>query len=195
MFWVITLCQSTGRLWYQWFLPVPLLLCRTSRALEWIMKQDVMRRIKVSIKTSEHCQASKQYMSLKYFHGSIFGLGLTRGHSYSAVPLLPLTLQKSKQKLVMGRVVCIQISPLLITFGCSNCLIVDRGETTGWSSTETERWKKQGRSCREEAHVSWGVQPSDGLFTQQSKWNDKPEPGLLERGARQRDRTWGMLLW
>lgn len=42
-----------------------------------------------------------------------------------------------------------------------------------------------GGSCRKDEVV----QPLDGLFTQQGKCNDKPELGLLERGARQRDRT------
>lgn len=37
-----------------------------------------------SVKTSQHSQASKQYMSLKYFYGSILGLGLSRGHLYSS---------------------------------------------------------------------------------------------------------------
>lgn len=40
----------------------------------------------------------------------------------------------------------------------------------------------QGRRCREEAYVRQGDQPLDGPFTQQSKLNDKPEQGLLERG-------------
>lgn len=57
---------------------------------------DVKNQIKIflgSVKTSEHCQASKQYMSLKYLHGSILGLGLTRGHlCFLAVPLLPSDL-------------------------------------------------------------------------------------------------------
>lgn len=44
------------------------------------------------------------------------------------------------------------------------------------------------RSYREEGNGETG-KPLDELFNQQSKCIDKPEPGLLERGARQRDRT------
>lgn len=57
---------------------------------------DVKNQFKIflgSVKTSEHCQASKQYMSLKYLQHSILGLGLTRGHLFSlAIPRLPSDL-------------------------------------------------------------------------------------------------------
>lgn len=45
---------------------------------------DVKNQIKIVLglckKTPECCQASKQYMSLKYLHGSILESGWTGGH-------------------------------------------------------------------------------------------------------------------
>lgn len=78
---------------------------------------DVRNQIKIflgSAKTSVPCQTSKQYMSLKYFHASILGLGLTRGHLYSpAVPLLPLTVQKKKK--FIGRAIQSSVCPNIPT--------------------------------------------------------------------------------
>ena len=75
------------------------------------MNQDV-KNPDLSGLWTEHSQASKQYMSLKYFYGSILGYGLSRGHLYSrVVPLLPLTLQKNKQTLVVGRAIQRSVHP------------------------------------------------------------------------------------
>lgn len=69
---------------------------------------------------------------IKILRRFYFGFWFVQGHLYSpADPLLPLTLQKNKQTLVVGKAIQSSVHPnypLLITFGYSSYLIVDRGQ-------------------------------------------------------------------
>ncbi len=78
---------------------------------------DVRNQIKIflgSAKTSVPCQTSKQYMSLKYFHGSILGLGLTRGHLYSGCSTASSDSTKKLKKNI-GRAIQSSVHPNIPT--------------------------------------------------------------------------------